>query len=146
MEVIVGSVGPKESKDIAVPEEAGQCDNEVHSTKDHEVPLGEIVRAGGIEGSETTEDVDEVVDRIDREEEEHSIGEESSDANNCQDDAEDIGEWLNFIVEDTAGRGRHTEKGESGRKCSSEGREREGKYSSACKGIMMQQSFFEERA
>ncbi len=146
MEVIIGSVGPKKSKDIAVPEEASQCDDEVHSAKDHEVPLGEVVRAGGIESSETAEDVDEVVDSIDREEEEHSIREESSDANNCQDDAEDFGEWLNFSVEDTAGRGRHTEKGESGRKCSTEGRAREGKYPSACKGIMMQQSFFEKRA
>lgn len=145
MKVIVGSIGPEEAEDVAIPEEAGQGDHKIYGTEDHEIPLGEIVRAGGEQSSEAAEDVDEIVDRVDCKEEEHSIGDESCYTDNGEKNSEDFRERLNFSVEDTAGRGRHTEKGESGRKCSSEGRGWERKYSSACKGIMMQRLFSETK-
>lgn len=103
MEVIIGSVCPKETEDIAVPQESGQCDNEIYATEDHEIPLGEIVRAGGIEGSETTEKVNEVMGSIDGEQEEHAIREEPGNTDNGQNDAENFREGLDLSIKHAVG-------------------------------------------
>lgn len=49
MEVVIGSVCPEETEDIAIPEETRQRNNAVYGAKGHEIPLREMVRTGGIE-------------------------------------------------------------------------------------------------